>query len=73
MRAQGYNVVGVDIEKPTQDDDRIRGDNFHFVQADVGVVTEAERIVQESVQRYGDKVHVLINNAGKVQVWYQSS
>jgi NAD(P)-dependent dehydrogenase (short-subunit alcohol dehydrogenase family) len=69
MRAQGYNVVGVDIEKPTQDDDRIRGDNFHFVQADVGVVTEAERIVQ----RYGDKVHVLINNAGKVQVWYQSS
>ena len=64
MRLQGYNVVGVDVEKPKQDDERIRGENFHFVQADVGVITEAERIVQETVQRYGDKIHVLINNAG---------
>ena len=64
MRVQGYNVVGVDIVKPTQDDESIGGGNFHFVQADVGVVTEAERIVNEAVQRYGDKINVLVNNAG---------
>lgn len=64
--AQGYNVVGVDIETPEQENDRIRVGNFHFVQADVGVFTEAERIVQETVQRYGDRIHVLINNAAKL-------
>lgn len=53
------------MEKPKQEeDDRLRSENFHFVQADVGVSTEAERIVQETLQRFGDKIHVLINNAG---------
>lgn len=63
---QGYNIVGVDVVKPMQEDERIGGGNFHFVQADVGVVTEAERIVNEAVQRYGDKINVLVNNAAKL-------
>lgn len=63
---QGYNVVGVDVVKPKEGDERILGENFHFVQADVGVSTESTRIVQQTVERFGKQIHVLINNAGKI-------
>lgn len=65
---QGYSVVGVDVAKPVDDDQRIHDESFHFVQADVGTCTEAERIVKETVKRFGDKIHVLINNAGMIQI-----
>lgn len=64
--SQGYSVVGVDVAKPVDDDQRIHDESFHFVQADVGTCTEAERIVKETVKRFGDKIHVLINNAAKL-------
>ena len=39
-------------------------DQFHFVRADISDPDQAKLIVDEAVQKFGNKIHVLINNAG---------
>ena len=39
-------------------------DQFHFVRADISDPDQAKLIVDEAVQWFGKKIHVLINNAG---------
>ncbi|KAL2651518.1 hypothetical protein R1flu_019646 [Riccia fluitans] len=67
----GYKVVGADIcelelgtseETSTQ---KLSADRFHFVQADISDPLQAKQIVDETIQKFGGSIHVLINNAGR--------
>lgn len=72
---QGYKVVGTDIKElepesqspssnVTRDVLKL-SDRFHFVRADISDPNQAKIIVEEAVKRFGNKIHVLINNAAR--------
>jgi len=50
----GWSRSGTDIEHP----------NFHSIKVDVGDLKSVESGYQETVQKIGDDIRVLINNAG---------
>jgi ketoreductase RED2 len=47
--------------------DELGGDVAHYVQADVAVLDDAQRLVREAVERFG-RLDVLVNNAGATEV-----
>ena len=68
-------MVGTDIKEfegevyPSSSSDATNNvfklsDQFHFVRADISDPDQAKLIVDEAVQWFGKKIHVLINNAG---------
>ncbi|MDQ1698041.1 MAG: ketoreductase [Frankiaceae bacterium] len=46
--------------------DELGGDVAHYVQADIAVLADAQRLVAETVERFG-QLDVLVNNAGTTQ------
>ena len=70
LLADGYSVVvnsvtSVDAGRALVDE--LGRDAAHYVQADVAVLDDAERLVHEAVERFG-RLDVLVNNAGTTQV-----
>src|SRR5947209_478170 len=64
LAAEGAKVVGTArrADRLEQLGQRL-GDNFHAITADVRQEADCERIVQETVSKWG-RVDILVNNAG---------
>jgi ketoreductase RED2 len=68
--ADGWNVVvnsvtSVDAGRALVDE--LGSERAHYVQADVAVLEDAQRLVHESVDRFG-RLDALVNNAGTTEV-----
>jgi 3-hydroxybutyrate dehydrogenase len=64
--ADGANVVinGRDAAKGQRSVDEINaGDRVHFVQGDAAIRADCDRLIDETVARYG-RIDILVNNAG---------
>jgi NAD(P)-dependent dehydrogenase (short-subunit alcohol dehydrogenase family) len=68
LAGDGFNVV-INGTSPLDADDtladiRAAGDGAcHYIQADIGSAADRQRLVDETVERFG-AIHVLVNNAG---------
>jgi NADP-dependent 3-hydroxy acid dehydrogenase YdfG len=56
---RGCIVAGLGLTKPD-----IGNENFHFVPCNVRHYTEVEQAFQKVEARFGEDIHILINNAG---------
>ncbi|GHT60063.1 3-ketoacyl-ACP reductase [Spirochaetia bacterium] len=65
LAKDGFNVVINGVSPLTADDtfDDIGGKEYLYVQGDISVARDRERILNETLNRFG-AVHVLVNNAG---------
>jgi NAD(P)-dependent dehydrogenase (short-subunit alcohol dehydrogenase family) len=64
LSRDGFNLV-INGQSPQGDDDfaDISGGDWIYVQADIGKREDRERILAETLRRFGE-VHLLVNNAG---------
>jgi ketoreductase RED2 len=70
LAAEGYAVVLNSVRSVDAGDalvDEIGRDRAAYVQGDVAVLEDAQRLAQETVDRFG-RLDVLVNNAGTTQV-----
>ena len=70
LAAEGYRVV-VNSVRSVDAGEQLAGelgaDVAHYVQGDVAVLDDAQRLVRETIDRFG-RLDVLVNNAGTTQV-----